>query len=55
MLVSEDEDAEVMPAVLSYDFWRRRFGRDPGIVGQDITLNGHRFVIVGVAPKASTA
>ncbi len=35
--------------VLSYDFWQRRFGRDPGAIGRAITLNGSPFQIVGVA------
>ena len=37
--------------VISYGCWRRRFGGDPGIVGQEVLLNNHKFKIVGVAPK----
>lgn len=36
-------------AVISYDFWRRRFGLDPAVVGKKITLNDFPFTIVGVA------
>ena len=36
--------------VLSDGLWRRRFGSDPAIVGRTVTLNAHRFTIVGVAP-----
>ncbi len=39
-------------AVLSFDYWRRQFNRDPGVVGQTITLNGRQFQIVGVASEA---
>ena len=40
------------PAVLSYDFWQRRFGGDPGVVNRrTLLVNGHRFVIVGVTPR----
>jgi putative ABC transport system permease protein len=35
-------------AVASFGFWTRRFGSDPGIVGKDIVLNGHRFTVIGV-------
>jgi len=37
--------------VISYGCWQRRFGGDPGIVGQEVILNNHKFKIVGVAPK----
>lgn len=35
-------------AVLSHQIWVRLFDRDPGVIGRDIELNGHRLVIVGV-------
>ncbi|HSO74789.1 MAG TPA: ABC transporter permease [Blastocatellia bacterium] len=37
-------------ALLSYGFWTRRFGSDPGIVGQSITLNNEPTTVVGVLP-----
>src|SRR5215475_4208654 len=37
--------------VISYGCWQRRFGGDPGVVGQEVILNNHKFKIVGVAPK----
>jgi putative ABC transport system permease protein len=37
-------------AVISYDFWNRRFGFDPGVVGRKITINDTPLVIVGVTP-----
>ena len=37
--------------VLGYDFWQRRFGRDPGAIGKVIRVNGRAVTIVGVAPK----
>lgn len=39
------------PAVLSYGFWRRRFGGDPHVIGTSLVLRGNRFVIVGVLPR----
>jgi predicted permease len=37
-------------AVLSYNFWQRRFGGDPGVIGRTIRLNTYPFTIVGVSP-----
>jgi len=36
--------------VLSDALWRRRFARDPAIVGRAITLDDNAYVVVGVAP-----
>ncbi|MBO0862488.1 MAG: ABC transporter permease, partial [Chloracidobacterium sp.] len=37
-------------AVISYDFWKRRFGLDPAVLGRRITLDDRPLTIVGVAP-----
>jgi len=37
--------------VLGYEYWQARFGGDTGIVGQKVSVDGHPFTIVGVAPK----
>src|SRR5262249_47787520 len=37
-------------AVLSDGAWKRRFGRDPGIVGRQIQLNNRTYTVIGVAP-----
>jgi putative ABC transport system permease protein len=36
--------------VLGHALWRDRFGSDPGIVGQNVTLNGQGYTVVGVMP-----
>lgn len=41
--------------VLSYPLWQRRFGGDPSIIGENITLDGHPFTIIGVTPKEFTS
>ena len=38
-------------AVLSYNYWTRRFGGDPTILNQTISLNGHPMTIVGVSAR----
>jgi predicted permease len=37
-------------AVLSYGYWRARFGADPGVVGKQIVVNGRALTIIGVSP-----
>jgi predicted permease len=37
-------------AVLSYNYWQRRFGRDSAVIGRTIALSGQPFTIIGVAP-----
>jgi len=36
--------------VISDGYWRRRFGRDPAVVGKTIHLSGFPFIIIGVTP-----
>lgn len=38
-------------AVLGYDFWQRRFGGAPDVVGKQIRVEGHPFTIIGVTRK----
>ncbi len=38
-------------AVLSQQYWVRRFGKDPNVVGQTLRLNGGTFRIAGVAAE----
>jgi len=40
--------------VLSHRYWQRRFGGNPSIVGQPITLNGRSFTVIGIAPASFT-
>ncbi|ADV80977.1 ABC transporter permease [Terriglobus saanensis] len=41
-------------AVLSYDFWTRRFHRDPQVVGKTFRLGDKIYEVVGVGPKSFT-
>lgn len=38
-------------AVLSFNYWQRRFGGDPAIVNQTILINGSPFTVVGISQQ----
>jgi predicted permease len=40
----------VAEAVLSYEFWKGRFGGDRAVLDKSIRLNGYLFTIVGISP-----
>ncbi|HLN97219.1 MAG TPA: ABC transporter permease [Pyrinomonadaceae bacterium] len=48
----EDNPGAPRVTVLTYAMWQRRFGGDPGIVGQSLTLNGDIYTIIGVLPAS---
>jgi putative ABC transport system permease protein len=48
---AENTDPQSAVVILGYDFWQRRFGGDPGIVGQSIQLNGRPQTVIGVMPQ----
>ncbi len=56
-LFTEDDDRTpgAHPyAVLSYDYWTRRFGQDPKVVGRGFRMGENLYQIVGVAPEGFT-
>ena len=38
--------------VLTDGLWKRRFGANPGIVGDSITLNAQPYTVIGVLPPS---
>jgi predicted permease len=38
--------------LLSYSFWRRRFGAGPNVVGRKLTLNSQAVTVIGVLPAS---
>ena len=53
-LPEEDSTPNGHPVVvLGYKFWKK-LGGEPTIAGSQVTLNGHSFTVIGVAPAAFT-
>jgi len=38
--------------LLNEALWQRRFGRDPGVLGRTVKLNGENFVVIGILPAS---
>ncbi len=51
-LAEEDRPGATPAVILSYGFWQRRFGADPGILGKQLTLNNQSFTVVGITPAS---
>ena len=48
----EDKPGAPRVTILTYGMWQRRFGGDPGILGQSLTINGDPYTVVGVLPAS---
>ncbi len=51
-LPGEDEAGAERVVVINHIVWRDRFGADPNLIGQTLTLNGQLFTVVGIMPEA---
>ena len=50
-LAEEDRPGGREVAVLGHDFWRRRFGGDPKVVGTPVSVDGVSRLVVGVLER----
>jgi putative ABC transport system permease protein len=50
MAEDENEPARANVVVLGHALWRTRFGGDPAILGQKITLDSRSLTVIGIAP-----
>jgi predicted permease len=54
-LPEEDATPDTHPVVvLNHEFWRRRFGGRPDVIGETIRLNNRPYTVVGVAEPGFT-
>jgi putative ABC transport system permease protein len=52
-LLPEDGKQGAAPvAIVSENLWRNRFGSDPALIGQSITLDMRSFTVVGILPSS---
>ncbi len=53
-LIDPQDDRPDAPAVLvlDYEYWQSRFGGDPSILGESVSLNQQPFTVIGVLPPA---
>ena len=49
---ADDQPGGPKVVVLSYRFWTRRMKQDPNALGQQLTLNGDAYEIIGVMPES---
>ncbi len=47
----DDEKSHAPIAVISYDYWTRRFARDPDVLGHTLHVRGVPLTIVGVSAR----
>ena len=48
----EDEIGRSPLIILGGGFWARKFGSDPRILGQSITLDGSSYTVIGIVPAS---
>ncbi len=52
-LTAADDKVGAAPVVLLSDgFWARKFGKDPNVIGKQLTLDGESYTIIGVLPSS---
>src|SRR5215471_4227311 len=50
-LAEEDRVGGDPVAVMSDGYWRRRFGRDPNLLGKTFTLDDRSYTLIGILPR----
>ncbi|HLJ89012.1 MAG TPA: ABC transporter permease [Candidatus Angelobacter sp.] len=51
LTAADQEPRGAQRVMLSYGYWQRRFGGDPGVVGRTMTVDSQLRVIAGVMPR----
>jgi len=48
---TDDSPSASGTVILSYSLWKRRFGLDPGILNQTISMDAKPYTVIGVMPE----
>jgi predicted permease len=52
---ADDRSGAASPyAVISWDYWNHRFGRDPNVLGSSVHIDDKTFEVIGVGPRDFT-
>jgi predicted permease len=55
LIPADDRSPGASPyAVLSWDYWNHRFGRDPKVLGRSLHIGDQTFEVIGVGPRDFT-
>lgn len=49
---ADDARTRAKVVVISERLWRTRFGANPGLLGQSLTLDGELYTVIGIAPAS---
>ncbi|RPJ60672.1 MAG: ABC transporter permease [Acidobacteria bacterium] len=47
----DDSPGTPETVILTYPYWQRKFGGDPGVVGRQMTIDGRLHNVIGVMPE----
>jgi putative ABC transport system permease protein len=47
----EEREGRDKVAILTHDFWRRRYASDPSVLNRSLMLNGQPYTVVGIMPE----
>ena len=50
-LADEDKPGAERAVIISHGLWQRRFGANPAVLGQPLTMNDDSYTVVGVLPQ----
>ncbi|HEY4362341.1 MAG TPA: ABC transporter permease [Bryobacteraceae bacterium] len=48
--LADDQPGAPQTVILNYNYWQRRFGGDPSIVGRTLTIDTEPHIVIGVMP-----